>query len=160
MINENIMNKSIYLDTSVFGGYYDDEFKVYTRQFFEKVFNENIIIMVSETVENELKNAPDKVKAFYNSIPKEILKKVDTTEEIKALANKYVKANIITEKYFSDCLHIATATINNADVLVSWNFKHMVNIERKIGYNVVNSLENYKTIQIVTPMEVFDYDIT
>jgi hypothetical protein len=157
MINENINIKSVYIDTSVFGGYYDTEFAVATKQFFEKVFNEKIIIMISETVDTELKNAPDKVKAFFESIPKEIIQKVNNTDEVKALANKYLKAKVLTEKYISDCEHIAAATINNADALVSWNFKHMVNPDRIKGYNAINLLENYKSIQIFSPTEVFNY---
>jgi hypothetical protein len=105
-----------------------------------------------------LKNAPDNVKAFYESIPNEILQKVDDTDEIKVLANKYLKANIVSQKYHSDCLHIAAATINNASVLVRWNFKHLVNFERKQKYNLINIQEGYKMIDIVTPKEVFIYD--
>ena len=113
---------------------FDKEFDVDTKQFFNKVINDKITIIVSETVETELKNAPDNVKAFYDSIPKEIIQIVDNTDEITALANKYVEANIVSKKYFPDCLHIAAAIINNADVLVSWNFKHLVNFERKKKY--------------------------
>jgi len=152
------MIRKIYIDTSVFGGYFDKEFDVDTKQFFNKVINDKITIIVSDVVTSELENAPDNVKAFYDSIPKEIIRKIDNTDEIKALANKYVEANIVSQKYFPDCLHIAAAIINNADVLVSWNFKHLVNFERKKKYNLINYQLNYKIIDIVTPKEVFIYD--
>ena len=151
------MMRSIYTDTSVFGGYFDKEFDADTRQFFEKVINDKITIIISETVVEELKTAPDNVRIFYESIPKEILKIVNTTDEIKVLANKYIAANVLTEKHRADCRHIAAAVINNADIVVSWNFKHLVNYERKRGYNAINYQENYKIIDIVTPKEVFDY---
>ena len=144
----------------MFGGYFDKEFDSDTRQFFDKVIKEKITIIVSETITNELKNAPDNVKAFYQAIPNEILKIVNETDEITALANKYVAANIVSEKYLPDCFHIAYATISNADVLVSWNFKHLVNFERKRKYNAINLINGYKSIDIVTPKEVFIYDIT
>ena len=154
------MIRSIYIDTSVFGGYFDEEFDKDTVKFFDKVMNDKIKIIISETVVSELEGAPDNVNNFFNSIPKEMIKEVPLTEEVKALARKYVTAKIVSEKCLPDCLHIATATINNADVVVSWNFKHFVNLERKRGYNAVNLIEGYKQIEIVSPKEVFIYDIT
>ena len=64
------MIRSIYIDTSVFGGYFDKEFDTDTRQFFDKLINDKITIIVSETVETELEGAPDNVKVFFASIPK------------------------------------------------------------------------------------------
>jgi hypothetical protein len=157
MINEIIMNKSIYIDTSVFGGYFDDEFEVDTQLLFKKIFKENITIIIADTVSKELVNAPDDVKDFFDSIPKEIIKEIPLTDEIKILANKYIEANVITKKNISDCYQIATATIVNADIIVSWNFKHFVNSERKKGYNAVNISENYKTINILSPTDVINY---
>jgi len=90
-----------------------------TQPFFNKVINDKITIIISETVTTELENAPERVRTFFNSIPKNILKVVDNTDEIRTLANKYIEANIVTKKYLPDCEHIAAATINNADVIVS-----------------------------------------
>jgi len=151
------MIKSIYIDTSVFGGYFDSEFEADTKLFFDRVFLEKITIIISEIVTEELEYAPANVKECFNSIPKDIIKEVPITEEVKALANKYVAANIVSEKYIADCRHIAAATIYNADVLISWNFKHIVNLDRKRGYNIVNLTEYYKTIEIVSPKEVINY---
>ena len=152
------MVRRIYIDTSVFGGYFDKEFDEDTIKFFEKVINDKITIIVSDTVTTELKTAPDKVRAFYNSIPQDIIKEVPLTDEIKELANKYILAKVLSEKHLADCRHIAAAIIYNADIVVSWNFKHLVNLERKTGYNSVNIKEGYKIIDIVTPKEVFIYD--
>jgi predicted nucleic acid-binding protein len=152
------MIRSIYIDTSVFGGYFDNEFEADTKLFFDKVFNEKITIIISDTVVKELIGAPADVKEFFKTIPKEIIREVPITDEIKAHANKYITANVVTKKCVADCRHIAAATINNADVLVSWNFKHILNLERKRGYNAINLIEGYKTIDIVSPKELINYE--
>jgi predicted nucleic acid-binding protein len=154
MINENIMNKSLYIDTSVFDGYFEKGFLDGTKPFFDKVINDKITIIISELVVDELKNAPDNIKAFYDSMPNEILKIVNITDEIKTLANKYIEANILTEKHIRDCLHVATATIYNADSFVSQNFKNIVNYGQINGYNSVNTKEGYKTISICSPNSI------
>ena len=97
------MIRNIYIDTSVFGGYYDTEFAIDTRQFFEKVINDKITILVSDIVTNELKTAPKNVVDFYYSLPKDIIKQIDITDEIKTLADKYIEANILNAKHLHDC---------------------------------------------------------
>ena len=113
------MIRRIYIDTSVFGGYFDKEFDYHTKLFFEKLIESNITIIVSETLLEELKKAPDNVKELLNSLPKNNLLSVDTTDDIKYLANKYIEAKIVGNTSEADCRHIAFATIHNADVLVS-----------------------------------------
>jgi len=152
------MIRSIYIDTSVFGGYFDDGFDYETRRFFDKIFKEKITIIVSETLVAELQKAPANVKDFFEALPKEIVRYFELTNEIRELANKYIEAQVVGKASVADCRHIAFATVSNADVLVSWNFKHIVNLERKRGYNAINLKEGYKTIEIVAPMEVFDYE--
>ena len=112
------MIRSIYIDTSVFGGYFDIEFAEDTELFFEKVVTENISIIISETVVEELENAPANVKNYFKSLQNNITE-VPITDEVESLADKYIEANIILEKHRSDCHHIAAATIYKADVLVS-----------------------------------------
>ena len=150
------MIRSIYIDTSVFGGYFDDEFRPDTIPFFDKIVAEKTTIIISETVVEEIENAPVEVRDFFNSFQNNIIK-VLITDEVKSLANKYIEANILTEKYRSDCYHIAAATIFNVDALVSWNFKHIVNFERKRGYNAINLFNGYKQIEIISPKEVKNY---
>jgi len=113
------MIRSIYIDTSVFGGYYDPEFDTDTQKLFDKILKEKIKVFVSETVISELKGAPDNVNGFFKLLPNDIVIQLDNTDEAKTLARKYVEANVISEKYLTDCMHIAYATIYNADILVS-----------------------------------------
>lgn len=74
------------------------------------------------------------------------------------MAKKNIEAKVVGETSYTDCLHIALATIHSADILVSWNFKHIVNVIRIIGYNAVNHKEGYKQIDIRSPRELLSYE--
>jgi len=152
------MIKRIYIDTSVFGGYFDKEFELVTKPFFDTIFKKHIKIIVSEILELELYRAPDNIIDFYESIPKQIIERVELTDEVRGLAEKYVLEKVVGKTSRADCQHIAFATINKADVLVSWNFKHIVNLERIRGYNSINFREGYPMIEIRTPKEIFNYE--
>lgn len=149
------MIKRIYIDTSVFGGYFDTEFCKDTIPFFEKIVSNKVEIVVSETLELEIYRAPEFIVSFYENLKN--LVKVELTLEVENLAEKYIEEKVVGKTSLADCLHIAIATINNVDVLASWNFKHIVNLERIRGYNSINIREGYKLIEIRTPKEIFDY---
>ena len=83
---------------------------------------------------------------------------IDTTEESIDLANEYISEKVVGQSSFADCLHIALATINRADFLVSWNFKHIVNIQRINGYNAINIKNGYKQLEIRSPREFIKYE--
>ena len=154
------MIKRLYIDTSVFGGYFDIEFDTVTRPFFTRVFKSSIRILISDILEFEIYNAPAFVQDFYESIPAELIERVELTEEANALAEKYIAEKVVGRISLADCQHIALATINKADVLVSWNFKHIVNLERIKGYNAINYRQGYQMIEIRTPREIFNYENT
>ena len=147
-----------YLDTSVFGGYYDDEFQVFTKLLFEKIVDEKIRIIYSELTENELDNAPERVKSFIKKLPADLVDFVEITQESFDLANQYIVGKVVGKTSTDDCVHIALATINRADVLISWNFKHIVNLKRIHGYNSVNLKLGYPTLEIRSPKEMIDYE--
>ncbi|MCK5469407.1 MAG: hypothetical protein KAI99_12880 [Cyclobacteriaceae bacterium] len=152
------MIKSVYLDTSVFGGYFDEEFSENTIPFFERLLDEKIQIFISELLISELFEAPEFVKKLLNSIPEEQQINVDLTKEAERLAEKYIEEKIVGKTSKADCQHIAIATICKVDVLVSWNFKHIVNLDRIRGYNSVNLKLGYSMIEIRTPKEIERYD--
>jgi len=145
----------IYLDTSVIGGSFDDEFKEYSIRLIESLKSDKITGVVSEITILELENAPDFVKKDFESYEKK-LEVIIVTDEIKSLAESYIKEKIVTDKYFEDALHIACATVCQIDLLVSWNFKHIVNFNRIIQFNAVNLKNGYRTLQIFSPMEVLN----
>ncbi len=152
------MKQRFYLDTSVFGGVFDKEFDEFTLQLFERIKLGKIICIYSELVETELVKAPKNVKEYFADLPKESLEKVEITDEILALATKYVDEKVVGATSFDDCIHIATATIHRADILVSWNFKHIVNVYRIRGYNSINLRSNYPSLEIRSPKEIVDYE--
>jgi len=118
------MIKSAYLDTSVFGGYYDEEFSADTIPFFERITAEQITVIVSELLENELFGAPDFVKELFLEILNQKVQYVNVTEEVERLAETYIDEKVVGQTSYADCTHIALATINKIDILASWNFKH------------------------------------
>jgi len=150
-----MMNIRIYIDTSVIGGYFDKEFDVATKEFFEHAYKNGAIFLISDLLEFEISSAPIFVKNFFYSLPKDQIIKIEVTEEAKALAWMYINEKIVGDTSLGDCQHIATATLYFADVLVSWNFKHIVNLTRIRGYNAINLREGHHTLEIRTPKEIF-----
>ena len=140
-----------YIDTSVVGGYFDKDFAVETKLFFEKVVTSKTILVVSKLLEYEVSFAPDNVKDFFDSLPKELIEYVEITEDAKTLANKYIEEKVVGKSSLADCQHIAIATLNRVNVLVSWNFKHIVNLDKIRGYNGINYQNGYNMIEIRTP---------
>lgn len=121
------MNR-IYLDTSVFGGYYDTEFELSTKILFDKIEKGEYNIIFSKLTDIELLPAPEKVKNLVDLIPENKIISVDISDEATELAELYLKENVVGKTSRADCTHIAIATLNNAYILVSWNFKHIVNV--------------------------------
>jgi len=152
------MKHRVYIDTSVFGGIFDIEFKEYTKPFFDRIINNEFIIIYSSVTEEELMNAPDRVKELVRSLPANSYEYIEVTEETIELAMTYIKEEVVGKTSLDDCLHIALATINKADYLVSWNFKHIVNVDRIRGYNSVNLKLGYTTIDIRSPRELLKYE--
>jgi hypothetical protein len=146
--------EKIYLDTSVFGGYFDAEFEVWTKILFDKIIAGEYKILYSRLIDIELASAPEKVREFVDTQ----IEFVDISEEAIKLAEQYLNENIVGKTSRADGIHIAIATLNNADMLVSWNFKHIVNLNRIRGYNSVNQKYGHKTLEIRTPREILEYE--
>jgi predicted nucleic acid-binding protein len=152
------VKQRIYIDTSVFGGYFDKEFKEHTIPLFDRIKAGEFVILYSTVTQDELENAPDIVKEFVRSLRADLTEFVDTSDEAVDLATEYIIEKVVGKTSYADCLHIALATINRADFLVSWNFKHIVNIERIRGYNAINIKNGYKQLEIRSPREFEKYE--
>src|SRR5690606_1096736 len=148
----------IYLDTSVFGGLHDEEFQDYTEPLFERIRKSEFEIIFSNITERELENAPEKIRATTKLLPTNSTLYVKSDIEAAQLAKKYINEGVVGPTSYADCLHIALATIHNANILVSWNFKHIVNVIRIVGYNSVNIVEGYKQIDVRSPRELMTYE--
>lgn len=146
----------VYIDTSVIGGVFDEEFQEDSRRLFDEFKNGLKIAVISNETLNELEIAPDRVRTLINEIPPASKELIALNEEALALSNEYIKAKAIPEASWVDARHIALATIHKVDVLASWNFKHLVNLFRIRLYNSVNLRLGYPLLDIRSPKEVFN----
>ncbi|PKL84487.1 MAG: PIN domain protein [Ignavibacteriae bacterium HGW-Ignavibacteriae-1] len=152
------MKQRIYIDTSVFGGYFDEEFSEHTIPLFDRIRNGEFILLYTSVTQDELENAPEKVKELVNSLKADYTEYLEISDEAVDLASEYISEKVVGQSSYADCLHIALPTINKADFLVSWNFKHIVNIQRISGYNSINIKNGYKQLEIRSPREFEKYE--
>ncbi len=152
------MKQRIYIDTSVFGGHFDIEFAEHTIPLFDRLKNGEFTLLFSTVTQDELENAPEKVRNLVQGIKTENTEFLETTNEAVELASEYITEKVVGQTSYADCLHIALATINRADFLVSWNFKHIVNVQRIRGYNSINIKNGYKQLEIRSPREFAKYE--
>ena len=151
------MKQRIYIDTSVVGGYFDEEFKEATTLLFQRLEDGEILFVVSDLLDLELINAPQKVRELLHNYSADKFVRVELTEEAIRLSDTYISEKVIGKTSLEDCRHIALATINKVDVLASWNFKHIVNLDRIKGYNSVNLRLGYQMIEIRSPKDLVKY---
>jgi predicted nucleic acid-binding protein len=152
------MKQKIYIDTSVVGGYFDEEFQEATTKLFDRLNNNEIIFVVSDLLDLELINAPQHVRQLLHNYSADKFQRVDLTEEAIKLADTYISEKVVGKTSMEDCRHIALATIHKVDVLASWNFKHIVNLDRIKGYNSVNMRLGYSIIEIRSPKDLVNYE--
>jgi predicted nucleic acid-binding protein len=152
------VKQRLYIDTSVFGGYYDVEFEEFTIPLFERIQNEEFFVLFSSVTQDELENAPINVRELVQGLKIENTKFLETTDEAVELATEYITQKVVGQTSYADCLHIALATIDRADYLVSWNFKHIVNVDRIRGYNAINIKNGYKQLEIRSPRDFMKYE--
>jgi len=153
-----MQKQRLYIDTSVFGGYYDEEFAEFTIPLFERLNNGEFKLLFSTVTQDELENAPQRVRDLVKQLKTDSTDFVEVTEEAIDLATEYIKEKVVGQTSFADCLHIALATINQADYLISWNFKHIVNVQRIRGYNAINLKNGYKLLEIRSPRDFVRYE--
>lgn len=151
------MKQRIYIDTSVVGGFFDDEFKDATQRLFERLKLDEVRFVISDLLELELIQAPERVSNLLLNFPNDRFERIELSQESIDLADKYISEKVVGRTSLEDCRHIALATIHRVDVLASWNFKHIVNLDRIKGYNSVNLRLGYPTIEIRTPKELVSY---
>jgi hypothetical protein len=148
------MKQRVYIDTSVIGGCFDEEFEEWSNMLMQEIITGQKIAVISDITYRELELAPKKIQNKLFEIPSDLIENIITDSEVEELAENYIKAGAVSRKFHEDALHIANATIRKADILSSWNFRHIVNIDRIRKYNAVNLMFGYSTIEIRTPREI------
>ena len=148
----------IYVDTSVIGGCFDPEFAADSLALIEMARKGEITLLTSALLAKELADAPAAVRAVMSSLPDDVRETVVTTEEIQSLLRAYMEARVVNHESEDDALHVAIATVHRADLIVSWNFKHFVNVERIRRFNVVNLQQGFHPVDIRSPKEVIRHE--
>lgn len=147
----------VYVDTSVFGGFFDREFSEPSKVFFDEIKRQRFTLVSSAVVQAEIEPSPENVKQLFD----EMITMADMVSVDSAALNlqeSYLKEGIITANSSDDALHVALATTAKCDLIVSWNFKHIVHFEKIPKYNAVNILQGYGKIGIFSPLEVIAYE--
>jgi predicted nucleic acid-binding protein len=145
----------VYVDTSVFGGVFDAEFARASQRFFDKIHRGVFHPVISALVADEMADAPPRVQSFYRRVAR-TAEMWPVDEPALTLRDAYLEAGIVTEQWAADALHVAVATVSACALIVSWNFRHIVNFRRIPLYNAVNRKAGYKEIGIFTPQEVIE----
>jgi predicted nucleic acid-binding protein len=144
----------IYLDTSVVSMLDDSERGTATKEFFEFINEKNYELVISEIVDNEIRDTKSKKKdtiiEFLNTLNCIYL---SHSEESHDHAWNYIADEILTKNHFDDLLHVAYATVHNCNVIVSWNRKHIAKLVKIQKLNACNLKHNYNIIAIYTPEE-------
>lgn len=151
------MRRRIYTDTSVIGGCLDTEFSAFSTQLFDRFRKALDTLVLSDLTLAELEGAPSQVREILREVPEYGLEEVLFGTQAAQLAQEYLAAGVIGAAHLEDARHIATATVERVDILVSWNFKHIVNLDRIHGYNSVNLRMGYALLEIRSPQEVLRY---
>jgi predicted nucleic acid-binding protein len=144
----------VYVDTSVIGGCLDEEYAVPSRRMLEWAREGRIVLVVSDVVVRELIAAPDEVRAILPSLPAGAVEYVTADEKAVNLASAYLRAAILPDASRDDAVHVATATVAGADAICSWNFRHIVRLDKIKAYNEINRANGYGEVTIVSPREV------
>jgi hypothetical protein len=145
-----------YVDTSVIGGCLDDKFREDSTRVFAMFREGRAVVVVSDLTLLELASAPQKVQVVLQAVPPSHRQDVELTSEAEALAEKYVAAGGVGSSQLVDAQHIAIATLARVDVLLSWNFKHVINLRRIHGFNSVNLREGLPVLEMRSPLEIAD----
>jgi hypothetical protein len=144
----------VYIDTSVIGGCFDTEFRRYSERLLEDFAEGRFVAVISDVTIEELQRSPVRVKALLEHPALQHAQRVNLDEEAIALAEKYIEQGVVSPGRRLDARHVAIATVQRVDIVVSWNFQHIVKWSRIRAFNAVNLLGGYPEIEIRSPAEV------
>jgi len=147
----------IYIDTSVIGGCFDPEFAKWSNGLLQDFRNGTFQPLLSEIIAAEIEEAPVNVQIVYAELMSLNAEILAVGESALELADEYQTRGTLTPNFYDDGLHIALATVAEADLLVSWNFKHIVRFDKIRLFNAINTEFGYKPLQIFSPREVTMY---
>ncbi len=144
----------IYVDTSVIGGVLDEEFTEESKALLDMAGEQKITLLISDLLTDELTDAPENVKDVFDSLPETSLERIFMSWESAYLRDQYIAGQVLPSSSMEDAHHVALATVAGADLIVSWNFKHIVHYDKIRGFNAINLQQGYKPIEIRSPREI------
>ena len=144
----------VYIDTSVVGGCLDEEFAEESLAILEMARAGKIILLLSDVLVEELAKAPDAVRSVLDTLPASSTELVASSEDATRLRDAYLAAKVVGTGSETDAHHVAIATVAKADLIVSWNFKHIVHVNKIRLFNAVNLTQGHWLIDIRSPLEV------
>jgi len=153
-----VIPRRIYIDTSVLGGCFDVEFAPWSNGLMRDFRAGRLSPVLSDVTAAEVDSAPEPVRDLHQEILALAGAVLPVTSEVLALVAKYEAKEILAAKFRADMQHIALATIARVDALVSWNFKHIVRLEKIQLFNSVNVQSGYPVLNIRSPREVTTYE--
>ena len=142
------------MDTSVIGGCLDEEFEAESRALITMAHRGEIVLLLSDLLFQELEDAPPDVVEVLADLPEDAYETVTSNEEVEGLQRAYMDAGVLGPAWEDDALHVAIATVYRADLVVSWNFKHIVHVAKIRRFNAVNLVHGHAAIDIRSPLEV------
>ena len=152
------MRYRLYLDTSVLGALVDrlpPGRAEPTLRLLDWASQGSCSVCVSALVLEEIVRAPENVRSRIEKVLGKVAPEIlEETQECRELADSYVAANVFSSSYLADARHVAMATVSEVDALVSWNYRHMVNLDKKRLITATNLVRGYRPLEIVTPSEV------
>ena len=157
----NFRKLKVYLDTSVISYLEQDdapEKMADTRTVWETLKRGDYDIFVSQVVLKELNDCKDlrKKELFFKHLREINFNIVEITEDTIALAEKFIDFGILKQKSLDDCQHIAAAILNDCDIIISWNFKHIVNVQTIRGIKVITTMQGRKDLLIYPPTALLE----
>ena len=154
--------QKVYLETTMFNYYFDETKNAQpsTVAFFEAIGSGEFEGYTSVYAYDELDKAPEPLRSnMLHLLDKYHIIVLSSSDETDQLAEKYIAANIIPRKKNIDALHIAVASVNEMDIILSFNFRHINKLKTKTLIPAVNRMSGYRDIFIAQPEEVIDYEI-
>ncbi len=144
----------VYIDTSILGGCFDPEFARWSNALIEDFRTGRLKPVISEVITAEVTDAPPAIRELLVDLLTLAPETLVVTPEVLALADAYQEHGILTPKFYADGLHIALATIAEVDILISWNFRHIVHYDKIRLFTAVNLERGYKPLAMYSPREV------
>ena len=151
-----MLKPRIYIDTSVIGGCLDEEFRRWSETLMDRFVKGEAVAVVSSVTIDEIREGPEAVRALLQKLSAAETEEVVLDQEAMELADAYVAAGAIGGASLADAQHVAMASLHRVDALVSWNFRHIVNLSRIRAFNSVNLRRGLGQLEIRSPREVLD----